>query len=419
MAISNYYLVPPMPEGLEGLAELGLDLRWSWSHATDPLWERVDPELWNLTRNPWLILQSVSSAHLKTLAQKPAFRKQVDKHLTEHRKALEGSSWYSEAHAASPMTVAYFSMEFGLSEALPIYSGGLGILAGDHLKTASDLGVPIVGIGLLYQQGYFRQVIDAGGAQTEFYPYNDPSQLPILPVRDSEGDWLRMALDFPGRKVRLRVWEAKVGRVRLYLLDSNDPANSPADQCITAELYGGGPEMRLQQEIALGIGGWHLLRLLGIEAEVCHLNEGHAALAVLERARSCMEDTGQSFEVALTATRAGNIFTTHTAGRSRFRPLLPFPHGPVPGNICRKARHRARRAAGPWTPGSERRDGTLQHGLPGHSGCGSGQRRQPTARRGQPPYFPTPLSALAATGSPGHLCHQRRACAFLGFCRCR
>jgi glucan phosphorylase len=152
------------------------------------------------------------------------------------------------------MTIAYFSMEFGLSEALPIYSGGLGILAGDHLKTASDLGVPIVGIGLLYQQGYFRQVIDAGGAQTEFYPYNDPSQLPILPVRDSEGEWLRMAMDFPGRKVRFRVWEAKVGRVRMYLLDSNDPANSPADQCITAELYGGGPELQLQQEIALGIG---------------------------------------------------------------------------------------------------------------------------------------------------------------------
>ncbi|MFZ0135168.1 MAG: alpha-glucan family phosphorylase, partial [Desulfobacterales bacterium] len=325
MAISTYYLVPPLPEGLDGLAELGLDLRWSWSHATDPLWERVDPELWNLTRNPWLILQSVSSDRLNMLSRDPAFRDEVEKHLTEHRQALKESNWYSDAHAASPLTVAYFSMEFGLSEALPIYSGGLGILAGDHLKTASDLGVPIVGIGLLYQQGYFRQVIDADGAQTEFYPYNDPSQLPILPVRDSEGEWLRMALDLPGRKVRLRVWQAKVGRVRLYLLDSNDPANSPADQCITAELYGGGPELRLQQEIALGIGGWHLLRLLGIEAEVCHLNEGHAALAVLERAQACMEDTGQSFAAALTATRAGNIFTTHTpveAGFDRFSPSL-------------------------------------------------------------------------------------------------
>ena len=325
MAISNYYLIPPLPEGLDGLAEMGLDLRWSWSHATDPLWERIDPELWDLTRNPWLILQTVSSVRLKALAEDPAFRKLVDGHLRGHREALECACWFSKAHADSPLTAAYFSMEFGLSEALPIYSGGLGILAGDYLKTTSDLGVPVVGIGLLYQQGYFRQVIGAGGTQMEYYPYNDPGQLPILPVRDEEGEWLRMALNFPGRRVRLRVWEVKVGRVKLYLLDSNDPANSPADQCITAELYGGGPELRLQQEIVLGIGGWQLLRLLGIDAEVCHLNEGHAALAVIERARSFMEDTGQPFEVALTATRAGNIFTTHTpvaAGFDRFSPEL-------------------------------------------------------------------------------------------------
>ncbi|SPD76383.1 Glycogen phosphorylase [uncultured Desulfobacterium sp.] len=321
MIFSRYYLIPPLPQGLEGLAELGLDLRWSWSHATDALWQRIDPELWELTRNPWLILQSVSSARLETLARDSAFTDQVQKHLAEHRAALDEPSWYSENHSATPLTSAYFSMEFGLSEALPIYSGGLGILAGDYLKTASDLGVPLVGIGLLYQQGYFRQVIDAGGAQTEFYPYNDPSQLPILPVRDSEGEWLKVKVDLPGRKVHIRVWEAKVGRVKLYLLDSNDPANSPADQCITAELYGGGPELRLQQEMVLGIGGWHLLRLLGINIDVCHLNEGHAALAVLERVRSCMEDTGQPFEVALTATRAGNLFTTHTpveAGFDRF-----------------------------------------------------------------------------------------------------
>ena len=325
MAILPYYLLPPLPEGLEGLAEAGLDLRWSWSHATDPLWERIDPELWSLTRNPWLILQSVSFGRLKALAQDPAFRKQVYEYLKRHREALEEASWFSEAHATSALTVAYFSMEFGLSEALPIYSGGLGILAGDHLKTASDLGVPVVGIGLLYQQGYFRQVIDSRGTQMEFYPYNDPGQLPILPVRDRDGEWLRMALNFPGRRVRLRLWEAKVGRVKLYLLDSNDPANSPADQCITAELYSGGPELRLQQEIVLGIGGWQLLRVLGMEADVCHLNEGHAALAVIERARSFMEESGQHFEVALAATRAGNIFTTHTpveAGFDRFSPAL-------------------------------------------------------------------------------------------------
>jgi starch phosphorylase len=325
MTISAYYLIPPLPEGLEGLAEIGLDLRWSWSHATDPLWERLDPELWNLTRNPWLILQSVSSARLQALTGDADFIRQLNEQVRAHRKNLQEPSWFSETHGAAPLTVAYFSMEFGLSEALPIYSGGLGILAGDYLKTASDLGVPVVGIGLLYQQGYFRQVIDAAGIQLEFYPYNDPSQLPVLPVRDPQGEWLRMALDFPGRQVRLRVWEAKVGRVKLYLLDSNDPANSPADQCITAELYGGGPELRLQQEIVLGIGGWQLLQRLGIEAQICHLNEGHAALAVIERARTFMEQSGQPFEVALAATRIGNIFTTHTpveAGFDRFYPSL-------------------------------------------------------------------------------------------------
>jgi starch phosphorylase len=325
MTIPHYYLIPPLPEGLEGLAEMGLDLRWSWSHATDVLWERIDPDLWNLTRNPWLILQTVSFAHLQALAADPVFRQQLEEYLQEHRKALERSCWFRQTHPDCPFTVAYFSMEFGLSEALPIYSGGLGILAGDYLKTASDLGMPVVGIGLLYQQGYFRQVIDASGAQMEFYPYNDPGQLPLMPVRDEEGEWLRMKLDFPGRRVRFRVWQAKVGRVILYLLDSNDPANNPADQSICTELYGGGQEMRLQQEIALGVGGWQLLRTLGIQVEVCHLNEGHAALAVIERARSFMEDTGQRFDIALAATRTGNIFTTHTpvaAGFDRFSPTL-------------------------------------------------------------------------------------------------
>ncbi|MBI4774427.1 MAG: alpha-glucan family phosphorylase [Deltaproteobacteria bacterium] len=325
MTISHYYLLPPLPEGLEGLAEVALDLRWSWSHSTDPLWERIDPELWDLTRNPWLILQSVSSARLHALAQDPDFRLELEKHIEKHRAGLGQQSWYARTHEASRLTVAYFSMEFGLSEALPIYSGGLGILAGDHLKASSDLGVPVVAVGLLYQQGYFRQVITSDGAQTEFNPYNDPGMLPILPARDSKGEWLRMALRFPGRQVRFRVWQAKVGRTILYLLDSNDPANSPADQCITSELYGGGPEVRLQQEMVLGIGGWRLLRSLGIEAEVCHLNEGHAALTVLERARSFMEDSNQPFDVALAATRVGNIFTSHTpvdAGFDRFSPSM-------------------------------------------------------------------------------------------------
>ena len=216
-------------------------------------------------------------------------------------------------------------MEFMLSEALPIYSGGLGNVAGDQLKAASDLGVPVVGVGLLYQQGYFRQEIDKDGAQQALYPYNDPGQLPITPLRHPNGEWLRLEIALPGYSVWLRAWQVQVGRVKLYLLDSNDAANIPVHRGITSELYGGGPELRLKQELLLGIGGWRLLRALGIQPEVCHLNEGHAAFAVLERSRSFMEDTGQPFEVALAATRVGNLFTTHTAvaaGFDRFAPTL-------------------------------------------------------------------------------------------------
>jgi starch phosphorylase len=212
-----------------------------------------------------------------------------------------------------------------LSEALPIYSGGLGNVAGDQLKAASDLGVPVAGVGLLYQQGYFRQVIDRNGEQQALYPYNDPGQLPITPLRQANGEWLRLEIALPGYSVWLRAWQVQVGRVKLYLLDSNDAANYPVHRGITSELYGGGPELRLKQELLLGIGGWRLLRALGIQPEVCHLNEGHAAFAVLERAQNFMEETGQPFEVALAATRAGNLFTTHTAvaaGFDRFSPAL-------------------------------------------------------------------------------------------------
>jgi starch phosphorylase len=325
MAISPYYLQRLLPKGLENLADLAFDLRWSWSHATDKLWERIDPELWNTTGNPWLILQMVATTRLEELGADPGFRKLLDDLLTAQREGMEEAAWFQQTYPDSPLSIAYFSMEFGLSEAIPIYSGGLGILAGDYLKTASDLGVPVVGIGILYQQGYFRQALDARGSQMEFYPYNDPSQLPVLPVRDQKGEWLRVSLDFPGRRLWLRVWEARVGRVKLYLLDSNDPLNSPADRGITSELYGGGPELRLQQEIVLGIGGLKTLHALGEEPSICHLNEGHAALAVIEWARDFMETTGCEFKVAMAATRSANVFTTHTpveAGFDRFDPEL-------------------------------------------------------------------------------------------------
>ena len=321
MTMPGSYLLPTLPKGLEGLAELALDLRWSWNHAADSLWEYIDSDLWNTTGNPWTILRTVTNSRLKALAADADFRKLMDASMAEHCNALDAQTWFKQTYAKRPFTVAYFSMEYGLSEALPIYSGGLGILAGDYLKTASDLGVPVIGVGLLYQQGYFRQALDVRGNQTEFYPYNDPGQLPVMPVHDKSGEWLRLKIEFPGGDLWLRAWEARVGRVKLYLLYSNDPINSPPDRGITSELYGGGPELRLQQEIVLGIGGWRLLDAMGIKPEVCHLNEGHAALAVVERARSFMLREHQPFEVALAATRAGNIFTTHTpleAGFDRF-----------------------------------------------------------------------------------------------------
>ncbi len=320
------YNLPTDIDGFDSLAELALDMHWSWHHATDEVWRQLDPGLWEFTHNPWVVLQTTSRDRIERVLGDPVFRKNVDGLVEASRQAAEAPAWFQRNHSDAPLaSVAYFSMEFMLSEALPIYSGGLGNVAGDQLKAASDLGVPLVGVGLLYQQGYFRQVIDKDGAQQALYPYNDPGQLPVTPLRQPNGEWLRLEIALPGYSVWLRAWQVQVGRVKLYLLDSNDAANFPAHRGITSELYGGGPELRLKQELLLGIGGWRLLRALGVEAEVCHLNEGHAAFAVLERACSFMEETGQPFEVALAVTRAGNLFTTHTAvgaGFDRFAPAL-------------------------------------------------------------------------------------------------
>lgn len=321
-----YSLFPTDVEGFDFLAELALDMRWSWSHAADGIWQHLDPELWELTRNPWLVLQTVSRNKIERALSDSAFCKDLDALVKDMRESAKASAWFQQTHSKSPLKcVAYFSMEFMLSEALPIYSGGLGNVAGDQLKAASDLGVPVVGVGLLYQRGYFRQVIDKEGAQQALFPYNDPGQLPVTPVRQKDGEWLRLELDLPGSRVWVRVWQVGVGRVKLYLMDSNDAANLPAHRAITSELYGGGPELRLQQEMILGIGGWRMLRALGIEPDVCHLNEGHAGFAILDRARSFMKATGECFEVALATTRAGNLFTTHTAvaaGFDHFSPAL-------------------------------------------------------------------------------------------------
>ena len=320
----TYSFLPSDIEGVDSLAKLALDLRWSWNHAADDVWRQLDPALWELTHNPWVVLQTVSKNKLQSVTTDPAFQKKVEAQIKSKEKATSVPAWFQKNYPESSLScVAYFSMEFMLNEALPIYSGGLGNVAGDQLKAASDLGVPVVGIGLLYQQGYFRQEIDRNGEQQALFPYNDPGQLPVIPLRQSNGEWLRLKIELPGYPVWLRTWQVQVGRIKLYLLDSNDAANSPAHRGITSELYGGGPELRLKQELVLGIGGWRLLSELGIHPQVCHLNEGHAAFAILERAYTFMKDTRQPFDVALTATRAGNLFTTHTALAAGFDCFSP------------------------------------------------------------------------------------------------
>jgi starch phosphorylase len=313
-------------DGVDALVELALNLHWSWNHAADELWESLDRELWATTQNPWVILRTVSQEKIKAALGAPDFRSRLDSLLKQNRESYRADAWFQHKNPGAALsTVAYFSMEFMLSEALPIYSGGLGNVAGDQMKAASDLGVPVAGVGLLYGQGYFRQDFDSEGRQQALYPVNDPGQLPIRPLRQANGEWLRLCVQLPGSQLWIRCWEVSVGRAKLYLLDTNDFANTAAHRGITSELYGGDAEMRLKQEIVLGIGGWRLVRALGLAPEVCHLNEGHAAFAVLERARCYMEDYKKPFDLAMNITRAGNLFTTHTAvnaGFDRFDPEL-------------------------------------------------------------------------------------------------
>jgi len=332
-----YGLFPKGIEGIDKLAELAIDMRWSWNHSADKIWQQLDSSLWELTHNPWIVLQSVSYDHLEQQLADTGFRKMMDDLIESEETNANSTAWFQKNHSNKSLTsIAYFSMEFMLSEALPIYVGGLGNVAGDQLKSASDLGVPVTAVGLLYQQGYFRQQIDKYGSQQELFPYNDPGSLPITPLRLATGEWLRLKIEMPGYPVWLRTWQVKVGRVKLYLLDSNDPANLPIHRGITSELYGGGTELRIKQEILLGIGGWKMLRALGIKPEVCHMNEGHSAFLVLERANDFMKENSVSFETALEVTRAGNIFTTHTAVAAGFDHFSPSLMEQYLGNYARK-----------------------------------------------------------------------------------
>jgi starch phosphorylase len=327
-----------LPPALAGIAGLAINLRWVWNHATDRVWEAMAADVWRRTANPILVLLNTPRSRLEKLAQNAAFVAEVQRLDSEQSEYLSRPSWFEQSHPLErPVRIAYFSMEYGLTEALPLYSGGLGVLAGDHLKTASDLGVPLTAVGLFYREGYFRQMLDASGGQLELYAVNARESLPVRLVLDAEGMPLRVVIDLAGRDVRLRLWRVAVGRVDLYLLDSDDPLNSPFDRGITAQLYGGDGKRRLLQEIVLGIGGWRALQALGLTIDVCHLNEGHAALATVERARCFLEANRTDFFTALWATRAGNVFTTHTpvaAAFDTFNIDLLSRYGPEYAQSC-------------------------------------------------------------------------------------
>ena len=325
--VHAYHVIPRLPARLQCLNKLSLNLRWSWHHPTIELFRTLDPDLWEETgHNPRLILGRIDQRRLDELCGDEAFLAQLDRASANLDEYLAGAGWFAAAHPeAMGIRIAYFSAEFGLTECIPNYAGGLGILAGDHLKSASDLGLPLAGIGLLYQGGYFHQYLNADGWQQETYPINDFHKLPIQPVEDGPGKQLAVQVDFPGRRLAAQIWKAQVGRVPLYLLDTNVAENTADDRRVTGALYGGDRELRIQQEIVLGIGGMRALHALGIRPIVCHMNEGHSAFLGPERTRMIMEEFGFSYHEAREVAAAGSIFTTHTpvaAGFDRFDPPL-------------------------------------------------------------------------------------------------
>ena len=313
----TFHVVPALPASLDRLRTLAFNIQWAWNHEAIELFRRLDRELWEQSgHNPVRMLGTISQERLREVAQDDSFLADLDRiafGLDNYMRA--GTSWFKrnfEDKTPPETRIAYFSMEFGLTECLPIYSGGLGVLSGDHLKSASDLGIPLVGVGLLYQQGYFRQFLNPDGWQQERYPVNDFYNMPMQIQMDANGNPLRVCVDFPGRDVHAQIWKVQVGRIPLYLLDTNIPENRYEDQGITNQLYGGDTEMRLKQEMILGIGGMRALAAMNITPTICHMNEGHSAFMAFERTRMLMQQFQCDYWHAREATAAGNLFTTHT-----------------------------------------------------------------------------------------------------------
>ncbi len=321
--IHTFTITPKLPDRLKCLKEIAYNLSWSWNNDIIDLFRRLDADLWEETEhNPVLMLGVINQERLEEVAGDDAFLAYMDKVCENLESYMKSTSWYDKhskqvEHSdeiGNNLCIAYFSAEFGITECMPFYSGGLGVLAGDYLKSASDLGIPIVGVGLLYQEGYFHQHLNSDGWQEELYPENDFYNLPIQLERDKDGNPVKIKVEYPNRPVTAQIWRAQIGRVPLYLLDTNIPENpNPEDRDITDRLYGGDQEYRIRQEIMMGIGGLHALGALGIHPTIYHLNEGHAAFLVLERIRRLMSEHNLAFAEAYEITSATNVFTTHTS----------------------------------------------------------------------------------------------------------
>ncbi len=337
--IRTFTVLPHLPQRLQALQKLAYNLWWSWSHEAVALFRRIDVDLWETVDHSAVkLLGALGEERVEQLLHDDGFLANLDRVEETFDNYMSAPTWYQETYltparngsagrtvATEELRVAYFSAEFGIHESVPVYSGGLGVLSGDHLKSASDLGLPLVGMGLMYREGYFRQYLTVDGWQQERYPENDFFHLPLVPETKADGSPLLINVAFPGRDVWARVWRIQVGRVPLYLLDTNIPQNSPEDRTITARLYGGDADMRIRQEMMLGIGGVRALTALGKPPTVCHMNEGHSAFCGLERIRALMEQCGMDFYAAREVVQAGTVFTTHTpvpAGNDVFPPHM-------------------------------------------------------------------------------------------------
>ncbi len=327
MKVRRLEVQPNIPPELQPLGELARNLWYSWNLRAVELFIRLSPEGWEASnRNPVLMLSTLPQSVLEAAAADESFVAAVQRVHDQMAIYVASDGWYRNEHADDEdMRVAYFSLEFGLDVALPLYAGGLGVLAGDHLKSSSDLNIPLAGVGLLYAQGYFRQALNLDGWQQENYPVNDWFTAPVQLVRDRDGRAVRIELDMAGEPVAARIWRAQVGRIPLFLLDSNVQENSPRAREITSTLYGGDRDLRIRQEILLGVGGIRALEALGISPTVCHMNEGHSAFLALERIRRLMTRDGLTFAEAREQVNASTVFTTHTpvpAGNEVFEPDL-------------------------------------------------------------------------------------------------